>query len=308
VRAETVRIAAAQLPACGTDLERNAVRAEEAVRAAAHAGAALVVLPELTTLPYFCAHRPEPYRSWAEPTDGPLTGRFAALAAELGVAILLGLFELDRLHATRHNAAVLLGPDGVIVPAVDRTGTPRDTDRKLHLPVGDDPSPGFDEPLHFTAGSALGTRYVAGARVGCLICYDRRFPECWRELRAQDAQLIAVPVAGTGGDPSGFFLAELRTHARENGLVVVSASKVGKEWVGGLATESLGSSCVVGADGEILAHRPGEAGPGLVLADVDLEAVAEVRSRLRYFEHRRTDLFGGPPSAGTELAPQAAIA
>jgi len=306
----TVRIAAAQLPACGSDLERNVAQAENAVSAAAREGAALVVLPELTTLPYFCGQRPEPYRSWAEPSDGPLARRFGALAAELGVAILLGFFELDRARNTRHNAVVLLAPDGAIVPAVDPTGEPHDTDRKLHLPVADEPPPGCDEPAHFTPGAALGTHDVAGARVGCLICYDRRFPECWRELRAQDAQLVAVPVAGTGGDPPGFFVSELRTHARENGLVAVAANKVGEEWVGGSATESFGSSCIVGADGEILAHRPGDAGPGLVLADVDLEVVAEVRSRLRYFEHRRTDLFGGPPAAGTglDITPQEVIA
>lgn len=308
MRAATLRVAAAQLPACGSDLERNAARAEAAVRAAARERAALVVLPELTTLPYFCADRPEPYRGWAEPAGGPLTERFGALAAELGVSILLGLFELDRAHGTRHNAAILIGSDGAIVPAVDRLGVPRDTDRKLHLPVGEEPAPGFDEPAHFTAGSALGVHAAAGLRLGCLICYDRRFPECWRELRAQDARVVAVPVAGNGGDPPGFFLSELRTHARENGLAVVAASKVGEEWVAGSATESLGSSCIVGADGEVLAHRPREAGDGLVIADLDLEAVAEVRARLRYFEHRRTDLFGGPPPLGTGHAPEAAIA
>ncbi len=308
MNAVTVRVAAVQLPACSIDLERNAREAEDAVRAAASEGAALVVLPELTTLPYFCALDPEPYRDWAEPSDGPLMRRFGALAEQLGVSVLLGFFEIDRAHGTYHNAAVLLGPTGELVPAVDGRGAAHDTDRKLHLPVGDEPPPGFDEPAHFAPGTALGVRDAAGARIGCLICYDRRFPECWRELRAQAAQLVAVPVAGTGGDPPGFFLAELRTHARENGLVVVCANKVGIESVGGMSTESLGSSCIIGADGEILGHRPADAGPGLVLADIDLEAVAEVRARLRYFEHRRTDIFGGPVPAGTDGVAQAAVA
>jgi len=304
----TVRVAAAQLPACSIDLERNAREAEDAVRAAANKGAALVVLPELTTLPYFCAHDPAPYRDWAQASDGPLARRFSTLAAELGVSILLGFFEIDRVHGTHHNAAIVLAPNGATAVAIDRNGAAYDTDRKLHLPVGDEPPPGFDEPAHFTPGRALGVHEVAGMRIGCLICYDRRFPECWRELRAQAAQLVAVPVAGTGGDPPGFFLAELRTHARENGLVVVCANKVGTESVGGTATESLGSSCIVGADGEILAHRPADAGPGLVLADIDLGAVAEVRARLRYFEHRRTDIFGGPLAVDTDVVAQTVIA
>lgn len=293
----TVRVAAVQLEACGEDVEANAARAEVAVRAAAAAGAELVVLPELSVLPYFCGEKPAAYRHWAQPVDGPLTRRFAELAAELRTVVVLGLFELDVARGTRHNAAVVLEADGAVVSAVDRTGNPRPTTRKLHLPVGDDPPPGFDEPAHFTPGDALGVHVTGTFRLGALVCYDRRFPECWRQLRALDAQLVAVPVAGSGGDGPDFLVAELRTHARENGLVAICANKVGTEWAGGRPTESIGSSCVVGADGAVLAHRPAADGPGLVLADVDLGAIAAARTRWPYFDHRRTDLFGGPASA-----------
>ncbi len=309
MRPGTLRVAAAQLPACGSDLDANSACAEEAVYAAARAGAKLVVLPELTTWPYFCAEDPAAYHDWAEPTDAGLTRRFAALALELRVSIVLGLFELNRDQRTRHNAAVVLAPDGTIAPAFDRTGVPRNTTRKLHLPVCDEPAPGCDEPAHFQAGTALGVHALERVRLGCLVCYDRRFPECWRELRALDAQVVAVPVAGAGGDRADFFVAELRTHARENGIVAIAANKIGAEWVGGRATKSFGASCIVDAEGDVLAQRPGEDGAGLVLADIDLAAIADVRSRLRYFEHRRTDLFGGPfPLLRANLAPQAAPA
>lgn len=298
----TVRVAAAQLAACGDDVAVNTAGAEEAVRAAAAAGAELVVLPELTVLPYFCAEDAAPYRDWAEPLDGALVRGFAVLAAELGVTVVLGHFELDAARGSRHNTALVLGRDGTVVRAVDRSGREHQTTRKLHLPVGDDPPPGFDERAHFIPGDALGVHRTAPVRLGCLVCYDRRFPECWRELRALGAEVVAVPVAGSGGDGGDFLVAELRTHARENGLVAICANKVGTEWAGGRPTQSIGSSCVVGADGEVLAARPAADGPGVVLADVDLGAIATARARWPYFDHRRTDLFGGPsPVQQTDL-------
>jgi predicted amidohydrolase len=286
-------VAAVQLPACGEDRDANVAAVEAALAEAAAAGAELVVLPELATTPYFCGEAAGAYQDWAEPVPGPLTGRIGALAAELGLTVVLPLFEHDPAAGTFHNSAVVLHK-AQVSPAVDRAGQAHPVARKLHLPVGDDPAPGFDEPAHFTAGEWLGVHTAGRYRLGVLVCYDRRFPECWRELRALGADLAAVPVAGSGGDSADFFLAELRTHARENGLFAVAANKVGTEWVGGHAVDNFGESCVAGPDGELLAHRPREAGPGLVLAELDLGALAATRGALRYFEHRRTDLF---PSA-----------
>lgn len=291
-----MRCAAAQLPGCGGDSERDIAAAEAAVVSAAAAGAQLVVLPELATLPYFGAAPAGIYQDCAEPVPGPLTRRFGELAASQHIAIVLPLFERDDSAGTWHNSAVVLDTSGQIVSAVDGHGVARDTARKLHLPVGDTPPPGFDEPAHFTAGAALGVhclRTGAGElRVGVLVCYDRRFPECWRELRALSADVAAVPIAGSGGDDAAFVLGELRTHARENGVAAVAASKVGAEHVCGEVVDNIGESVIVAADGEVLAHRSEADGPGLVVADLDREHIRATRKRLRYYEHRRTDLFG----------------
>ena len=180
---------------------------------------------------------------------------------------------------------------GSLTPAIDRSGDERVVARKLHLPVADSPAPGFDEAAHFTPGDRLGVHALDGYHLGVLVCYDRRFPEPWRELRALGVDLVAVPVAGSGGDTADFFHAELRTHARENGVFAVAANKVGVEWVGGHAVDNFGESCVVGPDGELIARRPRDAGPGLLLAELDLGSLSDTRRSLRYFEHRRTDLF-----------------
>ncbi|MFD9663093.1 carbon-nitrogen hydrolase family protein [Rhodococcus sp. NPDC059968] len=288
-----ITAAAVQLPACTDDRAANIAAIESALTEAASAGADLVVLPELVTTPYFGGESAGAYREWAEPVPGPLTTRVAALAAELDLDVVLPLFEHDRAAGTFHNSAVVLS-GGRLVPTVDRTGREHETARKLHLPIGDEPAPGFDESAHFVAGEWLGTQQLDEVRIGTLICYDRRFPECWRELRALGAGVVAVPVAGSGGDSIEFFLGELRTHAKENGLFAVVANKVGTEWVGGHPVDNYGSSCIVGPDGELLAHRPRSQGPGLAVAVLDLDELAETRRRLRYFDHRRTDLFPGP--------------
>jgi len=288
-----LRAAALQLPGCTGEREHDLAVAVAAVRAAAEAGARLVLLPELAVTPYFASLPVGAYREHAQTVPGPLVDTFAALARELSVIVVLPLFEHDPGSGTWHNSAVVLGPEGTVVPAVDRHGSSRTTVRKLHLPVLDDPP--CDEAGHFTAGAGLGVHDVAGIRLGVLICYDRRFGECWRELRSLGAQVVLVPIAGSGGEDSEYVIGELRAHARENGLPVVAASKVGPEQVGGTVVDNVGDSAVIDAAGKVLAHRPGAAGPGLALADLDLHGLPAVRRRLRFFDHRRPDLFGGPP-------------
>lgn len=291
---EPIRLAAVQLPGCTGQAEIDTASAERGVRSAAQQGAELVLLPELATLPYFCAEKAGTYRERAQTIAGPLVQRFSALARELGVVLALPFFERDPTADSWHNSVVLLARDGTVVPATDRRGVERDVSRKLHLPVGDEPAPGFDETAHFTPGAGLGVHQIGALRIGILVCYDRRFPECWRELRALGAQVVLVPMAGDGGDGGEFVVAEMRTHARENGLVAVAASKVGQEIVGGQAVNNIGESFIVGADGTVLGGRHDQDGAGPVVVTVDLSEQMAVRHRLRYFEHRRLDLFAGP--------------
>lgn len=289
-----MRVAAAQLPGCTGEPARDVGVALDAVRAAAAEGAKLVLLPELATVPYFGAAPAGTFVGSAETVPGPLTRRFGAVAAELGVVVVLPLHELDAVTGVRYNAAVVLDATGSIVPAVDRRGVTRASARKLHLPVGEHPPPGFDESVHFTPGDGLGVHDLGDLRVGVLVCYDRRFPECWRELRALDADVALIPIAGSGSDDAEFVVGEIRTHARENGVAAVAASKVGPEHVGGQVVENVGESVVVAADGTVLARRRGGAGPGLVSASLDRTDVLAARRDLRYYDHRRTDLFAGP--------------
>ena len=280
----SVRLAAVQLPGCTMDLAANAERAVQGAREAAARGARIIALPELATVPYFCGDAPEPYRAWAGPADGLLPGRFAALARETGTCILLPFYEHDPATGRYHNAVAGFGPDGAALGE----GT---LARKLHLPVGTEPPPGYDEARHFTPGDGLQVVRVAGLSLGVLVCYDRRFPEAWRVLRTMGADLVVVPVAGSGGDDMEFFLGEMRTHARENGLAVLCANKVGDEHIGGATVTNFGWSTIIGADGAVLALRREAEGPGLAMADLDVAAIPDIRRTLRYFDDRRADLW-----------------
>ncbi|HUN45015.1 MAG TPA: carbon-nitrogen hydrolase family protein [Stellaceae bacterium] len=278
------RVAAIQLPGCGADPAANRAVAAACLREAAARRADLALLPELATLPFFCGEAPEAWHGFAEPRDGALIAEFSRLCRDLGIALLLPFYERD--DGRYHNSIALIGRDGALVPAHGRRGA-LPVIRKLHLPAP-------DEVRQFSPGEGLGVFELEDLRLGALICYDRRFPECWRELRALGAELVAVPIAGEGGDSLEFFLGELRTHARENGVAVLSANKIGPEYVGAGVVQNFGESCVVSAEGEIIARRAGAEGPGVLIAEIDAGAIAEQRRRWPYFEQRRLDLFPGP--------------
>lgn len=288
-----LRVAAVQLGPSSTDLADNRVEVEGRVIEAADLGAELIVLPELALTPYFGALPGGQRREWASALGTGDAAFLAQLGAKVGVYLVGPFFERDARTGRRYNSALVADPAGSTVPATDRHGRSWPTDRKLHLPVGD--SPRCDEPAHFEPGESLGLHRLPSLGLGCLICYDRRFPECWRELRHLGADVVAVSVAGCGEDPEGYFLAELRTHAKENGVAVVAANKVGTELLDGELTENPGECCVIDAAGVIVALRSAAEGPGVLVADVDLDGIARARRSHRAFEHRRLDLFAGPP-------------
>jgi predicted amidohydrolase len=281
-----MEMAAIQLGPSTGDRSLDEDNAETWVRKAASEGAELVLLPELATLPYFGFANPVAWRDRAESVEGRLVQRMSKLAREIGIILTLPFFERDSDRRT-YNSVVVLGPGGIL-PAIDSLGTARTTARKLHLPLSES---SFAERDHFCPGDALGVHCVDGIRFGCLVCYDRRFPESWRALRGLGAALALVPVVGPGGDDSEFFLAELRTHARENGLYVCAANKIGIETATGEEVPSHGDTCILAPTGEVLAHRSGEAGAGIVRATLDLGFLEQTRQRLPFYEQRRSDLI-----------------
>ena len=267
-----LRIALVQQHA-GRDKAANVERGLDALGRAAAAGARLVAFAELAFEPFYPQRPAEAgVAALAEPIPGPTTEAFAARAAELGVVVVLNLFERDgdRTYDTS--------------PVIDADGRLLGVTRMIHITDYDR----FHERGYYTPGDTGAPVYDTDAgRVGVAICYDRHFPEYMRALALAGAEIVVVPQAGTDGEwPEGLYEAEMRTAAFQNGYWVALCNRVGAE-------ERLtfaGESFVCGPDGTVVARAPhGE--DHLLFADVDLSACADSHARRLFLRDRRSDLY-----------------
>jgi N-carbamoylputrescine amidase len=252
------------------------------VRQAAGQGARIICLPELFNTMYFCVERRREYFDWAEPIPGPTIERMALVARETGAVLICPIFERTP-DGTFYNAAAVLGPDGGLlgkyrkasIPFMDRarSSEPRG-DEKFFFTPGDLGFPTFDTPF---------------ARIGILICYDRHFPEAARVLGLGGAEIVFVPTNTTRMTRYLWDL-ELRAHAIANVYYVCGVNKVGVD-AGGSARDHHGDSLICTPRGEILAQASATR-EDIVMADVDLSVIPELRAVWGYYRDRRPDLYG----------------
>jgi predicted amidohydrolase len=224
----------------GANLEAAHAAAGEAVIRAAEGGADLIVLPELFALPYVACDDPARWRHLAEAMDGPTVQWSSRLARDIGVAMIFG-GAIDIGDSLSANAALAAMPDGTV----------RILAEKVNLPPRDGAA--YGEADHFRAGTIPpAIARIGSALVGAIVCYDRRYPECWRRLAAERADLVAVLVAGPApADPPGIYEAELRTHARANAVFVVAAARTGVETVTGRQVRHDGTTMTVDSGGSV---------------------------------------------------------
>lgn len=290
--ANRIRIGLVQ-QACTDDRDENLRRSAEGIRAAARDGAALVLLQELHTGPYFCQTEDTAVFDRAETIPGPSTERLAALAAELKLVIVASLFE-RRAPGLYHNTAVVLERDGSIAGIY----------RKMHIP--DDP--GFYEKFYFTPGD-LGFTPIdtSVGRLGVLVCWDQWYPEAARLMALAGADLLLYPTA-IGWDmrddesertrQRDAWITVQRAHAVANGLPVAVCNRVGHEAEPNGHSAGIrfwGNSFVAGPQGEILAAAATDESGGtaqVLLADIDLARSETVRRIWPFLRDRRIDAYG----------------
>lgn len=264
-----------------SDEAANWESARRLIERAASRGARLVATPENTN--YLGPHDEKVRRS--EPLDGPTVGRFAELARHLGIHLLLGSFNERSDEPSRcYNTSVLLGPRGEVLAAY----------RKLHLFDVDVPGGvRFSESASCKPGGLGGPAdpdrglVVADTplgRLGLTICYDLRFAELYRRLADLGADLLAVPSAFTLATGKDHWEPLLRARAIENQCWVLAPAQHGRHDDGGLR-ESYGHAMIVDPWG--LPVAVASDGPGLALAEIDLERVAQVRRAIPVRQHRR---------------------
>lgn len=255
-------VAAVQM-CSGPDKPANLAAAIELITCAARRGAALIVLPELFT------SLGDPVRmvAAAEPIPGPTVDLLSQVAREHQVTLVAGsLAECAPEPGKIYNTSTLLSPDGQILA----------TYRKIHLFHIDLPGRvQFREADLMLPGKEVTVTRTAVGRIGQAICFDLRFPELFRQLADQGAELLAVPSAFTASTGPDHWEILLRARAIENQVYVIGANQFGCH---GPQMESYGRSMIVDPWGLVLATA--RDGAGVVLAEVDDAVLQRVRARL----------------------------
>ncbi|WP_395702955.1 carbon-nitrogen hydrolase family protein [Aquabacterium sp.] len=266
-----MKIAALQMVSV-PEVGRNLEAASRLVAEAAAAGARLVALPE-----YFCLlGRTDRDKLAVAEADGEglIQQTLAALAREHGVWLIGGTLPLRTADPERvRNSCCVWGPDGQRVARYD----------KIHLFAYDNGRERYDEGRVLEAGSTPVAFDADGLRVGLSVCYDLRFPELYRALmQPAPCDLIVVPSAFTYTTGRAHWELLLRARAVENQCYVLAPAQGGTHENG---RRTWGHSLVADPWGELLACR--DEGEGVVIAELDVARIAEVRRQLPAQGHRR---------------------
>lgn len=268
--------------------EDNISRLTTKIRQIADKGAELIVLQELHNGLYFCQTEDVNIFDLAETIPGPSTDHFGRLAKELGVVIVLSLFE-KRAAGLYHNTAVVIEKTGEIVGKY----------RKMHIP--DDPA--YYEKFYFTPGD-LGFHPIGTSvgKLGVLVCWDQWYPEAARLMALAGAEVLIYPTA-IGWESSdseeekkrqlNAWITVQRGHAVANGIPVIAVNRVGFEpdplkQTGGITF--WGNSFVCGPQGEMIYQGSNDM-EEMEIIDIDRTRTENVRRWWPFLRDRRIDNY-----------------
>jgi N-carbamoylputrescine amidase len=249
---------------------------EKYAREAAAEGTQVICFQELFYGPYFCQVQDTEYYDYAEAVpDGPTTQRFMALAKELNMVIILPVYEREMAGFLYNTAAV-----------IDADGTYLGKYRKNHIPH----VKGFWEKFYFRPGN-LGYPVfdTAVGKVGVYICYDRHFPEGWRALGLNGAEIVFNPSATSRGLSSYLWQLEQTSAAVANMYYVGAINRVGIEPLGD--DDFYGTSYFADPRGQFVEGTASDQDAELVIRDLDLDLIDEVRNGWAFYRDRRPETY-----------------
>lgn len=287
MKSQNYNIALVQISLDATP-EVNLVKCQEWIRKAARQGANVVCLPELYSSFYFCQSEKHDYFDLAEPLHNDSYKAFSALAKELGVVLIVPFFE-KRAAGLYHNSAYI----------IDTDGSEAGLYRKMHIP--DDPS--YYEKFYFTPGDLGFKAFNTNVgKIGTLICWDQWYPEGARITALQGAEVLFYPTAigwhphekaQYGDKQYDAWRTVQRGHAVANGIFVAACNRVGfeKPVETSAGIEFWGASFIAGPQGEILAQASHDQ-EEIIMAEVDLQLMEDVRRNWPFFRDRRIDAYG----------------
>jgi beta-ureidopropionase len=271
---EIVRAALVQTKWTGD--KESMIKANVALaREAARQGAQVLCFQELFYGPYFCQVQDPEYFSYTETIPGPTTELMCELAKETNMVLVAPIYEKEQ-EGVFYNTAIVIDADGTYLGKY----------RKHHIPQ----VKGFWEKYYFRPGN-LGYPVfdTAVGPVGVYICYDRHFPEGWRALGLGGARIVFNPSATSRGLSAYLWNLEQPAAAVANEYFVGAINRVGIEELGD--DDFYGSSYFVSPRGQMI----GEAGSGedddLIVRDLDMGELAEVRQTWAFYRDRRPDSY-----------------
>jgi len=271
--------------ACDTDekidviREANVEKHLEFIDRAGSEGVQILCMQEIFTGPYFCAEQnPRWYEAVERIPDGPTTRLMQERAKKHSMVIVVPLYE-EEAPGVYYNTAAVIDADGTYLGKY----------RKNHIPQV---APGFWEKYYFKPGNlgypVFQTRY---AKVGVYICYDRHFPEGARELGLNGAEIVFNPSATVAGLSEYLWKLEQPAHAVANAYFVGAINRVGREMPWNIG-EFYGQSYFCDPRGKMLAEAKRDRDE-LVIADIDLDVIREVRNVWQFYRDRRPETYGG---------------
>ena len=244
---------------------------------AAEKGVQVLCMQELFYGPYFCAEQDAKWYNLTEPIpDGPTTKLMQELAKKYGMVMVVPLYEED-LTGVYYNSAAVIDADGSYLGKF----------RKIHIPHC---APGFWEKFYFRPGNMGYPVFdTAAGKVGVYICYDRHFPEGARCLGLNGAEIVFNPSATVAGLSEYLWKLEQPAHAVANQYYVGAINRPGWEepWRIG---EFYGQSYFCDPRGQIVEEAPRD-GDAIIVADLDLDEIREVRNTWQFFRDRRPETY-----------------
>ncbi|TFG34059.1 acyltransferase [Candidatus Thorarchaeota archaeon] len=240
-------------------------------------GVQILCFQELFFGPYFCAEQNARWYKYAQPIPGPLTERMQKLAKHNNLVLIAPIYE-EAMTGIYYNTAVVIDSDGSYLGKM----------RKMHIPHLE---PGFWEKFYFRPGN-LGYPVfdTSVGKIGVYLCYDRHFPEGARLLGLNGAEIVFNPSATVAGLSEHLWTIEQPAHAVANGYFIAAINRVGEElWKTGVF---YGSSYIADPRGQFVV-RGSRNNEELVIGDIDLEMIREVRNIWQFYRDRRPESYGG---------------
>lgn len=266
--ADEVRFSGIQMSVIFGDKTATVVKAIGLIdRAVKEFSPNVVALPELFATEYFPQWSHPKYFAYAEPIPGPTTQALGDTARQHGIYIIAGVFE-RAARGLYYDSSPVIGPDGGIVGLTRKIELPNEYNREEGALTNEDFYFASADPEH--AYPVIPTRY---GNIGQVICYNRHFPELWRMLTLNGADIIYIPVASRASKAKDMFVLETRANAYMQQCFAVTLNRVGQEG----SAFMYGTSHIVNPRGQVIAGPASDKEDEILHATLNLKEIDEAR-------------------------------